>query len=212
MPLVSSGRFAAATSVLALLVAMGGTGYATVKIKGNQIAKNAVTSKTVKNDSLTGTDIKESTLGTVPSAAKATSAGNATTVGGYSLTKVYYRGNNNTPTVVFNAGGLVLTANCDAGNLSLVAATTKVDSSMYSQLIDVEGNTVYGDDSESGNLDPGSTLNVLSGPPTQGELDPALLTFEYDAPDHTIVTGTLSTDKNPDGANQCGVTGTITQG
>ena len=68
MPVVTSGRFAAATSVLALAVAMGGTGYAAAKIGGNQIKNNAITSKKVKDDSLTGSDVKESTIGTVPAA------------------------------------------------------------------------------------------------------------------------------------------------
>src|SRR3954454_16776755 len=104
MSVISSGRFAAATSVVALVVAMGGTGYATVKIKGNQIAKNAVTSKTVKNDSLTGRDVKESSLGKVPSAAAADSAGSAASaakVNGVTPSKVLYRSSSSIPVVVF---------------------------------------------------------------------------------------------------------------
>ena len=68
---------------LALGVALGGTGYAAIKLPKNsvgtkQLKRNAVTSPKVKNNALTGADIKESTLGRVPSAANAVSAAHAT--------------------------------------------------------------------------------------------------------------------------------------
>lgn len=67
--------FANVTSALALVVALGGTGaYAA------GLAKDSVTSKTIKNgaikaadikkDAVTGDQVKESTLGKVPTAAK----------------------------------------------------------------------------------------------------------------------------------------------
>ena len=67
---------------LALLVSLGGTGYAAIKLpKGSvgtkQLKKSAVTSPKVKNNALTGADIKETTLGRVPLAALATTATNA---------------------------------------------------------------------------------------------------------------------------------------
>jgi hypothetical protein len=68
-------------SVLALVIAMGGTGYAAAKINGGSIKAgtlpgSALKAKTVKgakvrNDTLTGTQVKESTLGKVPAAATA---------------------------------------------------------------------------------------------------------------------------------------------
>jgi hypothetical protein len=215
MSALTSGRVAAATSVLALVVALSGTGYAAVKIKGNQIAKNAITSKTVKNDSLTGKDVKESTLATVPSAqsaASAATAADAAKVSGFGITKVYYRGNDDRPAVVFNGGGLVITANCESGNLSLVATTTKQDSSFFSHLVDVENDAILGALSEGGNFDPGTSVSLLGGA-NQSQYDPAIITLEYEAPDHSVATGTLSTDYNPFGGdNHCGVTGTVTQG
>src|SRR5215204_866519 len=68
---------------IALSVALGGTGYAAIKLPKNsvgtkQLKKNAVTSPKVKANALTGADIKESSLGTVPSATNATNATNAT--------------------------------------------------------------------------------------------------------------------------------------
>ncbi|HEX6460034.1 MAG TPA: hypothetical protein VF032_14040 [Thermoleophilaceae bacterium] len=79
-------------SLIALFVAMGGTGYAAVHLGKNtvgtrQLKKNAVTSSKVKNNSLTGADIKNGSLtgadvnlgalGTVPAATNATNATNA---------------------------------------------------------------------------------------------------------------------------------------
>ena len=74
---------------LALVVALGGTGYAAFNLPAGsvgakqlkrsavvnkKIAKNAVTGAKVKDDSLTGADVLESSLGKVPSAASADSA------------------------------------------------------------------------------------------------------------------------------------------
>ena len=77
--------------VLALFIALSGTAYAATlprnsvgpaQLKKNavtsaKINKNAVTGPKVKADSLTGLDIRESTLGKVPSAATADRAGTA---------------------------------------------------------------------------------------------------------------------------------------
>jgi hypothetical protein len=83
-------------SIVALIVALGGTGYAAVvlpansvgskqlkknAVSGKKIKKNAVTGAKVKNNSIKGADILESSLGKVPSAANAdhaTAADNAT--------------------------------------------------------------------------------------------------------------------------------------
>src|SRR5262245_32940815 len=68
---------------LALAVALGGTSYAAFRLPANsvgvkQLKKNAVIGSKVKDDSLTGADILELSLGKVPSAANADSAANAT--------------------------------------------------------------------------------------------------------------------------------------
>jgi len=77
---------------LALLVALGGTGYAAFKLPAGsvgarqlkknavvnkKIAPSAVTGAKVKDDSLTGADVLESSLGKVPGAARADSAASA---------------------------------------------------------------------------------------------------------------------------------------
>jgi hypothetical protein len=73
-------------AILALVVAMTGTGYAALNLPKNSVGtkqlkrnavttakvkKNAISGAKVKNQSLTGDDIELSTLGTVPSAAVA---------------------------------------------------------------------------------------------------------------------------------------------
>jgi hypothetical protein len=73
-------------SIIALVMAMGGTGYAALKLPKNsvgnkQLKTNAVTGSKVKNGSLTGKDLKLSALGTVPAATNATNATNAVNAG-----------------------------------------------------------------------------------------------------------------------------------
>lgn len=69
---------------LALLVALGGTSYAAIRLPANsvgtkQLKRGAVTGVKVKSNSLGGTQINESRLGRVPSAATAATATTATT-------------------------------------------------------------------------------------------------------------------------------------
>jgi hypothetical protein len=80
-------------SMLALVVALGGTAYAAATLPKNsvgtkQLKNKAVTTSKIANGAVTGAKVNLSTLGTVPSArtagsattaASATSAGNATT-------------------------------------------------------------------------------------------------------------------------------------
>ena len=83
-------------AVIALIVALGGTGYAAITLPSNSVGKkqlkkgsvwsskirrNAVTGLKVKPDTLTGGDIKESTLGKVPAARQADVADRATSAG-----------------------------------------------------------------------------------------------------------------------------------
>lgn len=85
MTLSSRLTYANVASTLALVVALGGgsaavaAGIAKNSVGTKQLKANAVTSAKVRNDSLTGLDLKESTLGKVPSAATADSADTADT-------------------------------------------------------------------------------------------------------------------------------------
>jgi hypothetical protein len=74
-------------SAIALFVALGGTGYAAVKINGKNVRTGSlpgaalknrtITAGKIKRDSLSGNEIAESTLGIVPSAAAANTANTA---------------------------------------------------------------------------------------------------------------------------------------
>lgn len=68
---------------LALIVALGGTSYAAIRLPANsvgtkQLKRGAVTGVKVRSNALTGTQINESRLGKVPSARSADTAANAT--------------------------------------------------------------------------------------------------------------------------------------
>ena len=77
-----------ALALIALFIALGGTGYAAATIGSGQIKNNSIrgkdvrnsnlTGKDVKRNSLTGSDIAESRLGKVRRATRADTAGNAT--------------------------------------------------------------------------------------------------------------------------------------
>ena len=66
-------------SLIALSVALGGTGYAAVKINGSNLVNNSVAGKKLKRSTISAREVNESKLGTVPSAANATSASSAAT-------------------------------------------------------------------------------------------------------------------------------------
>jgi hypothetical protein len=71
-------------ALIALVAALAGSAVALPgknKVDKNDIKKNAIQGKQVKNDTLTGDDVDESTLGQVPSAATASSAANAENAG-----------------------------------------------------------------------------------------------------------------------------------
>ena len=62
---------------VALLVALGGTGYAATKINGKTLKDRSVPSAKLKRDSVSGSEIAEATLQTVPRAASAGRADSA---------------------------------------------------------------------------------------------------------------------------------------
>jgi hypothetical protein len=123
-------------SLIALFVALGGTGYAaaTGSIDGREIKNSTIKSKDVKNSSLTGTDVKnnsltgkditESKLGTVPVATRAgsaTSAGSATTAG--NGVKAYGTVNADGTVVAAKSSGITATKEAGAtGNYCVHAA------------------------------------------------------------------------------------------
>jgi hypothetical protein len=126
--------YSGALSTLALFVALGGGAYAAAALPARsvgprQLRKNAVTRTAIKsnavngakvaNGSLTGADLKLSTLGKVPAAAAADSATNATNAtnavhagAAAALDHVTYK---TAPGTAPATGGSAATAGCDAG-------------------------------------------------------------------------------------------------
>jgi hypothetical protein len=81
--------YANVMATVAVFIALGGASYAAFKLPKNgvgtkQLKKNAVIGVKVKDDSLTGSDINEATLGTVASANNAQNATSAQTLDGRS--------------------------------------------------------------------------------------------------------------------------------
>jgi hypothetical protein len=71
--------FANVVSVIALVVALGGSAYAAISLPKNsvgtaQLKNNAITKKKIKNGAVSGSKIKLSTIGTVPVAKTALNA------------------------------------------------------------------------------------------------------------------------------------------
>lgn len=88
-----------------------------------KIKRNAVTTAKIRNRAVTGAKIDLATLGTVPSAVHAgaaDSAGNANTVGGSSLGKVFAKLPVSTTTTLGTFGAFKFSATCDgSGNVTI---------------------------------------------------------------------------------------------
>jgi hypothetical protein len=153
-----SSKLALGTAMLALVAATGGTALALPgkhSVQRNDLAKNAVTSAQVKNDSLTGSDIDENTLalGKVSAAQSADRAGN----GAVGIT---FRGApDGRQVVVFDQGGLLLKATCSRDtDLFLTMETTVDNAAVFADTSHHDGN---------GNND----SDGAPGDPQQGDFD-----------------------------------------
>jgi hypothetical protein len=132
---------------IALAVALGGTGYAAIKLPRNSVGtqqlrkdavvasklssrsvgpqklqNNAVTARTVKDNQLTGAKIAESTLTQVPSA---TNADNAALAGGNTVKRfVTTVAPGGAQATVLDLNGITITLGCPGGNVALRANNT----------------------------------------------------------------------------------------
>jgi hypothetical protein len=101
-------------ALIALFVALGGTGYAASKINGRNVKRgtlsgaalksHTITGAKIKQNSLGGTEIDESKLGKVPSAGSADTAGTANSVGGRSADSLQVK----CPAGTVTAGGVCM--------------------------------------------------------------------------------------------------------
>jgi hypothetical protein len=116
--------YANVTATLALFVALGGGAYAATALPANsvgtkQLKNNAVVSSKIKKHTITGADINESTLATVPSAKVADRATDAA-----ALDKITVK---TAPgTAPAGSAANVATAKCDAGQ-HVIAGGVKLD-------------------------------------------------------------------------------------
>jgi hypothetical protein len=123
---------------LALVVALGGTAFGApirhlvASIDGSTIQDHSIAGVKLKDDTVTGRQVKESSLGTVP---------NANTVDGFTVRKIFYAPAHNsaTPTKILQLGGLVLTATCGNGDLEVVMTSTVNHAHLASEMFNSAG-------------------------------------------------------------------------
>jgi hypothetical protein len=177
---------------VALAVALGGTSYAAIKLPRNSVGtqqlrknavvatklsarsvgpqklqNNAVTTRTVKDNQLTGAKIVESSLETVPSAVAADKAGDANTVGGYMVRRFASTVAPNGPgATVLSLNGLVITLTCPGGAVALRANNTSGEGAQL-RFDGFAGNTGTGFAGGSGDF-AGTTNANLNGDANRG--------------------------------------------
>jgi hypothetical protein len=197
MPTNTSGRLALATSSLALVVAIGGAGYAAAKIGTADLENNAVTSPKIKNNTVTGRDVKERTLTKVRYADEATFAKSAGDLDGVVIKEIFYhRAENTGPEGVLVAGGFGITALCgDFGDIQVYGATSKQAALFVTAASDVDPADPVGSDMEDFSFTPGGPpVDLLVG--TSGNNSTVHIT--YGTPDGDVVTVDMVADETAD--------------
>jgi hypothetical protein len=179
---------------LALAVALGGTAFAApirsvvASINGATIQDHSIAGVKLKNDTVTGRQVKESSLATVPHAA------NANTVGGFTVRKVFYAPAHNTatPRTILQLGGLVLKATCANGDLEVVMTSTVDHAHLASEMWNSAGGGSP-DGLHHSDFGPNSAqhLESLGDGNAYGETS-----FTYTRANGTIVNGQLSFDSS----------------
>jgi hypothetical protein len=217
-----TGRYAAVTSTLALVVALGGTSYAAATIGTADLKTNAVISSKIKNSSIvgadiatntiTGADVNESKLGRVPNADTAHYAADAGTVGGSTLQPVHTTqdtDDSGRPHFVFVSDALDIQVRCSdaaGGTVLLTATTTAAKATIASVVVnDQTPAKTLESDREDGSFSSGSGgFDLLAG--DDGDL--ARVDFTYSDHGH-LVQGSLVTDFVPLAGEPCTVDGYI---
>jgi hypothetical protein len=174
---------------LALVIAAGGTAYATATISGSSITDHSIGGRKLINNTLTGAQIKESGLGTVP---KASLAANASKVDGFTVRKIFYAPTrkSTTPKTILHLGGLVLNATCANGGVEVVMTSTVNHAHLASQMYNSAlGGHPFGH--HHSDFGPNSATHIASL--TDGNAW-AEVSFTYTRANGTIVNGQVSVD------------------
>jgi hypothetical protein len=198
-----------ATAIAANQLGKNSVGYKQLKknaVTAAKIKRNAVTTAKIRNRAVTGAKINLSTLGTVPNATHAGSAdtaGNANTVGGSSVNKVFAKFPANSTTTLGTFGAFKFVATCDgSGNV----------------VIEVDPQTADTDYAASGNGFPEGAFYAREGgvePNSEaisGENDRGQLNFSGSQSGGAVVTGSLGWDDVPtfEKEDACAVYGQMT--
>jgi hypothetical protein len=154
-------------ALLALFVALTGSAYAGVKlaknsvttksikngaVTGKKIKKRTVTSANIKNDTLTGNQINEATLASVPEAAKVAGIAGADVVTKQHVVQWNVASNRgDAPKTLGKIGPWTFTGRCEANGATNTDANVDVTSS---------ANDTYS--SPDSDLDAGETANVIN--------------------------------------------------
>ncbi|MFN8111434.1 MAG: hypothetical protein U0Y82_16570 [Thermoleophilia bacterium] len=176
--------------MIALVAAAGGTAVATSLPSGDSlIKKNSLSGNRLKADTVTGKQIKESSLGTVPAAVKAdsattatsastaatattatnaTNATNATTVNGRSVTTFSQTVARNGSQAIVTVNGLTLTLACDASGEPTLTGTSATDTAMMRGTVvtSVNGAAQVG----TSNTTAGLAVSLVTAPDHRGSL------------------------------------------
>lgn len=194
---------------LALLVALGGTAGAdpvaemTRLISGGQIKKNSIRGNRLVRGTITGREVNERRLGTVPRATRAQSALNADLVGALAVRRLFFRGPAGAaPVQLFSGAGLSLFASCTAAGKPVLRATTAVNGATITFIR-------TGTTAASAQTGGTKAFNVGSSITVLGASDNGAGTLSYARPDGAVATASLGYADSPStGGAFCTVAGT----
>ena len=210
---------------LALAFALGGTALAGPvarlgkMINGSTIKPHSMPGNRLENDTLTGKQIKESSLGIVPkatnaahadasdaaasatnathastadSATTAATAANANAVGGVTVRKVFYAPANATPTptTILSLGGLTLSASCNGGTVQILITSAVDHSHFSSEMWNAGSGTGHADGLHHTDFNTTSSDDLTDGN------DWGETSFTYTKPGGTLVDGQFSFDSS----------------
>jgi hypothetical protein len=199
-------------AVTALVVALGGSAYAAAKVNGKNIAKHSIAGNRLKGNTLTGAQINEKKLGTVPAAktaktaktaASAATAGSATSaqsVNGNHVSTFAFTVTNNEAFQTVNVLGGAITADCGGGtvNLDLTGAADTGESYVVSG-----GDVTHGDFQAGDTALTTSDFDALSPSPATSGSGVAVITRGTDS----VTTIDFSYRGNAD--NSCTYNGSV---
>ena len=191
-------------AIVALVAALAGSAIALPgknTVKKNDIAKNAVVSKAIKNDKVTGADVNEASLGTVPSAASAAA------LAGHTRFSVHVPEGEDHVVATFGPFTLIGTCTIDDGGTD--ESLLELETSAANSAMDTNS------EDEESDFDPGTEALVLvsdsqstGDPEIEGEYGGNLVTHAPDGSIYSVDDLTL-TFNMPNEIGQCGFAGTI---